>query len=72
MAYEMGRHIIGYEVQKVLAVVDWFTKEKGHAPVGVIGYGEGGMLGFARWRSRSSDRCDHGERLSRAARGGLE
>src|SRR5581483_2360681 len=23
MAYEMGRHIIGYEVQKVLAAVDW-------------------------------------------------
>ena len=28
MAYEMGRHIIGYEVQKVLAAVDWFTREK--------------------------------------------
>src|SRR5262249_34267493 len=24
MAYEMGRHVIGYEVQKVLAAVDWF------------------------------------------------
>ena len=23
MAYEMGRHVIGYEVQKVLAAVDW-------------------------------------------------
>ena len=23
-AYQMGRHIIGYEVQKVLAAVDWF------------------------------------------------
>src|SRR5262249_4055876 len=44
MAYEMGRHIIGYEVQKVLAVVDWFTKEKGHAPVGVWGKGEGSVL----------------------------
>jgi dienelactone hydrolase len=43
MAYEMGRHIIGYEVQKVLAVVDWFTKE-GRTPVGVFGYGEGGLL----------------------------
>src|SRR5689334_9552057 len=30
MAYEMGRHIIGYEVQKVLAAVDWFTREKKH------------------------------------------
>jgi dienelactone hydrolase len=44
MAYEMGRHIIGYEVQKVLAVVDWFSQEKGHAPVAVAGYGEGGLL----------------------------
>jgi dienelactone hydrolase len=44
MAYEMGRHLIGYEVQKVLAVVDWFTKEKGHTAVGVFGYGEGGLL----------------------------
>ncbi len=44
MAYEMGRHIIGYEVQKVLAVVDWFTREKEHAPVGVFGMGEGASL----------------------------
>jgi cephalosporin-C deacetylase-like acetyl esterase len=44
MAFEMGRHIIGYEIQKVLAAVDWFCKDKNHPPVGVIGYGEGGML----------------------------
>lgn len=44
MAYEMGRHIIGYEVQKVLAVVDWFAKEKGHAPIGIYGHGEGGLI----------------------------
>ena len=25
-AYHMGRHVIGYEVQKVLAAVDWFKK----------------------------------------------
>jgi dienelactone hydrolase len=43
-AFEMGRHIIGYEVQKVLAAVDWFTREKEHAPVGVVGCGEGGLL----------------------------
>jgi cephalosporin-C deacetylase-like acetyl esterase len=46
MAFELGRHIIGYEVQKVLAAVDWFTKEKDHPPVGVYGYGEGGLLAF--------------------------
>ena len=28
MAYEMGRHIIGYEVQNVLAAVDWFTRSQ--------------------------------------------
>src|SRR5262249_7426190 len=26
-AYEMGRHVIGYEVQKVLALVDWYSRE---------------------------------------------
>ncbi len=44
MAYEMGRHVIGYEVQKILAAVDWFTREKEHPPACVIGYGEGGLL----------------------------
>jgi dienelactone hydrolase len=44
MAYEMGRHVIGYEVQKVLAAVDWFCHDKDHPPVGVIGCGEGGMI----------------------------
>jgi dienelactone hydrolase len=44
MAYEMGRHIIGYEVQKVSAAVDWFCREKDHPPIGIFGYGEGGML----------------------------
>lgn len=42
-AYELGRHLIGYEVQKVLAAVDAFAQE-GQQPIGVIGYGEGGML----------------------------
>ncbi len=48
MAFQMGRHIIGYEVQKVLAAVDCFHSgpagEK--LPIGVIGYGEGGLLAF--------------------------
>jgi dienelactone hydrolase len=48
MAYEVGRHIVGYEVQKVLAAVDWFTRENARraAPIGVAGYGEGGLLAF--------------------------
>ena len=45
-AYELGRHLIGYEVQKVLAAVDWFSKESGGRPakIGVMGWGEGGLL----------------------------
>jgi dienelactone hydrolase len=46
MAYEVGRHIIGFEVQKVLASVDWFEAENNERrlPIGVMGYGEGGLL----------------------------
>jgi len=46
MAFEAGRHVIGYEVQKVLAIVDWFELENAQRklPVGVMGYGEGGLL----------------------------
>jgi dienelactone hydrolase len=44
-AFELGRTLIGYEVQKVLAAVDWFAKEGGKdAKIGVVGYGEGGEL----------------------------
>ena len=45
-AFHMGRHIIGYEVQKVLAAVDWFRKRDAAARVGVVGYAEGGLLAF--------------------------
>jgi dienelactone hydrolase len=41
----MGRHIIGFEVQKVLAAVDLL--ERSHAaelPIGVAGVGEGGLV----------------------------
>ena len=44
MAYQLGRHIIGYEVQKVLAAVDWFSRDKDHPPIGVCGGGEGGLI----------------------------
>ena len=45
MAFELGRHIIGYEVQKVLALVDYFHgPRRAGTPVGVYGYGEGGLL----------------------------
>lgn len=44
-AFELGRHLIGYEVQKVLAAVDAFEADN-ELPIGVIGYGEGGLLAF--------------------------
>jgi dienelactone hydrolase len=44
-AYESGRHVVGYELAKVSAAVDWLTAAGGaKRPVGVIGWGEGGML----------------------------
>lgn len=45
-AFELGRHLIGYELQKLLAGVDWFASQQpGSDPaIGVIGWGEGGML----------------------------
>jgi dienelactone hydrolase len=45
-AFHMGRHVIGYEVQKVLAAVDWFARDKNSSNVGVVGYAEGGLVAF--------------------------
>lgn len=46
-SYHMGRHVIGYEVQKVLAAVDWFDRRRtGTIRIGVAGYGEGGLIAF--------------------------
>ena len=48
-AFELGRHVIGYEVQKVLSAVDWFRHGSGASdklPVGLIGHGEGGLIAF--------------------------
>jgi hypothetical protein len=47
-AYQMGRHLIGYEVQKVLTAVDWFDHEAGddNLRTAVVGYGEGGLVAF--------------------------
>ena len=44
MAYQVGRHILGYEVQKVLATVDYFAKATPHLPIRVIGYGAGAII----------------------------
>ena len=45
-AFHMGRHIIGYEVQKVLAAVDWFRARGDGARIAVAGYGEGALIAF--------------------------
>jgi cephalosporin-C deacetylase-like acetyl esterase len=43
-SYILGRHIIGYELHKVLGLVDWFSAQPEKLPVCVAGLGEGGML----------------------------
>jgi cephalosporin-C deacetylase-like acetyl esterase len=43
-SFLLGRHPIGYEVQKALAVVDWFKTQREQVPVIMAGVGEGGML----------------------------
>jgi cephalosporin-C deacetylase-like acetyl esterase len=42
-SYELGRHLIGYEVQKALAVVDWYKSQPEQVPVLIAGVGEGAM-----------------------------
>ena len=46
--YEVGRHIIGYELQKIFSAIDWMesrNKSEGrNVLIGVAGYGEGGLL----------------------------
>jgi len=44
-SYELGRHLIGFEVQKIMSLVDWCTSRKrSPANVGIVGWGEGGLL----------------------------
>lgn len=48
-AFELGHHVIGYEVQKVLAGVDALAALRGEAfpptdRIGIFGYGEGGLI----------------------------
>lgn len=46
-AFHMGRHIIGYEVQKVLSAIDWFKQSPDKdVKIGVAGYNEGGLIAF--------------------------
>jgi len=43
-SFELGRQLAGYEIQKVLGAVDWFSSQEDELLTGVIGYGEGGHL----------------------------
>ena len=43
-SFELGRHIIGFEVQKALSLVDWFAAQPEQLPVLIAGIGEGGMI----------------------------
>jgi dienelactone hydrolase len=46
-AFELGRHVIGFEVQKVLAAVDWLKKTAAKdAATVVAGHAEGGLIAF--------------------------
>ncbi len=46
--YAVGRHVIGYELQKIFSAIDWFEArnktENNTTAMGVAGYGEGGLL----------------------------
>ncbi len=44
--YELGRHLIGDELEKVFSLVDHFSKKdrKEKLPIVVMGHGEGGLL----------------------------
>jgi len=46
-AFHMGRHVIGFEVQKVIAAAGWLKRRQDPAvKVGVVGYAEGGLIAF--------------------------
>ncbi len=44
-AYEMGRHLIGIELQAVFAAIDWLSAAAAR-PLGLAGWGEGAWLGL--------------------------
>ncbi|MFN0172412.1 MAG: alpha/beta hydrolase family protein [Bryobacteraceae bacterium] len=57
MAFALGRHIIGYEIQKVLAAVDWFAQQP-ETRIGIWGGGEGGLI--ALYAAALDSRIDAG------------
>lgn len=43
-SYVMGRTVIGYELYKITNSLDWAQTEMPSLPLGIAGYGEGGLL----------------------------
>ncbi len=45
-SFQLGRHVAGYELQKVFSVIDWFgvSAKRPALPIGVVGWGEGARL----------------------------
>ena len=44
MAFEMGRHIIGYEIQRVLGLIDAIGSRDPDDSISIWGWGEGGVV----------------------------
>ena len=56
-AFHMGRHVIGYESQAVMAAIDWMRHQHGAAArIGVCGYAEGGLVAF--YTAAADERID--------------
>ncbi len=45
-AFQMGRHVIGYEVETALAAGEWLRSVSPGGSVSIAGYGEGGLTAF--------------------------
>ena len=43
-AYELGRHVIGYELLKLFSLAGCLVQSDPTRPLGIAGYGEGGLL----------------------------
>ena len=71
-AYEMGRTLIGLEIQKILAAFDALPHERYRRPSepqAVVGYGEGGLLALYAGALDPADRRGRHERLFRSPQG---
>ncbi len=58
LGFPIGRPLIGYELEKIAAAIDWFSKQdpSGETKIGAFGYGDGGRL--ALYAAALDDRID--------------